>query len=222
MWVNIILAVFNLLPAFPMDGGRVLRAALAMRMPFARATEIAARFGKVFAVLFALLGLLVVNNPFLVIIAAFVWLSAAAESAMVQMKESVANVTVADVMITGVRTLTATQPVAAAVEAVREGFQHDFPVVDDHSTSGVLTREILLKALADGRADATVGDVMERSFSSTAPEESLERALERLRACRCQTLVVSRGNELVGLLTAEKISDFMMIASAERTGHARA
>jgi Zn-dependent protease/predicted transcriptional regulator len=219
MWVNIILAVFNLLPAFPMDGGRVLRAALAMRMSFARATEIAARFGKVFAVLFALLGLLVVNNPFLVIIAAFVWLSAAAESAMVQMKESVANVTVADVMITGVRTLSATQPVSAAADAVREGFQHDFPIVDDHGTSGVLTREILLKALADGRADATVGDVMERSFSSATPEDSLDRALERLQACRCQTLVVTRGHELIGLLTAEKINDFVMIASAERTGH---
>ena len=131
MWVNIMLAVFNLLPAFPMDGGRVLRAALAMRMPFARATEIAARFGKVFALLFALVGLFVVNNPFLIIIAAFVWLSAAAESAMVQMKASVGDVSVASAMITDVRTLSATQPVSAAVDAVRAGFQHDFPVVDD-------------------------------------------------------------------------------------------
>jgi predicted transcriptional regulator len=125
-------------------------------------------------------------------------------------------------MITSVRTLSATQPVSAAVDAVREGFQHDFPVVDDHGTTGVLTREILLKALAEGRADATVGDVMERSFSSVTPEESLERGLERLRMCRCQTLVVARGRELVGLLTAEKISEYVMIASAERAGHAHA
>src|SRR5262249_2682810 len=86
MWVDVVLAVFNLLPAFPMDGGRVLRAALAMRTSFENATEIAARLGKGFALLFALFGLFVVNNPFLVIIGVFVWLSAAAESSAAQLK----------------------------------------------------------------------------------------------------------------------------------------
>ncbi len=220
MWFNVVLAVFNLLPAFPMDGGRVLRAALALRMPFARATEIAARIGKAFALVFALAGLFIVNNPFLVIIAVFVWLSAAAEAAAVHFKSAVGDAVVARAMITDVRTLSATQPVSAAVDEVRSGFQHDFPVVDGHTIAGVLTREKLLKALADGLADAPVADVMDRNFSSAAPDESIENALERLQACHCQTLPVLRGRELVGLVTADKIREFVMISSAARAGHA--
>lgn len=219
MWVNIVLAVFNLLPAFPMDGGRVLRAALAMRMPFARATEIAARMGKIFALLFALIGLFVVNNPFLVVIAVFVWLSAAAEASAAQIKATIGDVPVERAMITDVHTLNPTQPVSAAIDQVRSGFQHDFPVVDDHTIAGVLTRENLLRALAGGEVSGPVSDVMERSFSATTPEESLDKALERLRGCHCRTLPVLRGREVVGLLTADKISEFMLIASAARAGH---
>jgi len=218
-WVNIVLAAFNLLPAFPMDGGRVLRAALAMRMPMAQATDVAARVGKVFAVLFALAGLFVVSNPFLVIIAVFVWLSAAGEAAAVKVKATIGGVPVARAMISDVRTLTPAQPVSAAVEEVRSGFQHDFPIVDDHAIAGVLTRETLLRALADGHVSGPVGDVMERSFASTTPDESLDKALERLQTCHCRTLPVLRGREVVGLLTAEKISEFMLLASAARAGH---
>jgi Zn-dependent protease/CBS domain-containing protein len=214
MWVNVFLLVFNLLPAFPMDGGRVLRAALALRMPFVRATAIAARIGKAFALLFALAGLFVVSNPFLVIIAVFVWLSAAAEAASAQLKATVGDVPVARAMIKDVRTLAPTTLVSAALDQVRSGFQHDFPVVEDHTVSGVLTRENLLKALADGRTDAHVGDVMQRSFVSTTPDESLEQALGRLQNCHCRTLPVLRGRELVGLLTPEKITEFVMFASA--------
>jgi CBS domain-containing protein len=220
MWVNIALAVFNLLPAFPMDGGRVLRAALAMRMPFARATEVAANIGKVFALVFALAGLFLVSNPFLVVIAAFVWFSAAAEAAAAQLKDTVGDAPVAKAMITDVRTLSPAQPVSAAIAEVRAGFQHDFPIVEDHAIEGMLTRENLLNALAHGQADAPVATVMHRDFASTTPEESIDRALERLRDCGCRTLPVMRGNEVVGLLTTDKISEFVMIASAARKGRA--
>jgi Zn-dependent protease len=220
MWVNVVLAVFNLLPAFPMDGGRVLRAALAMRMPFARATEVAARIGKVFALIFALAGLFLVSNPFLVVIAAFVWLSAAAEASAAQLKETVGNVPVSDAMITDIRMLTPQQPVSAAIEEVRAGFQHDFPIVADHTIEGMLTRENLLSALAHGQADVPVETVMHREFAATTPDESLERALERLQTCHCRTLPVMRGHQVVGLLTADKISEFVMIASAEKKARA--
>ena len=218
MWVNIVLALFNLLPAFPMDGGRVLRALLAMRMSFAQATEVAARIGKVFALLFALVGLFVVGNPFLVVIAAFVWLAAAAEANAAQLKDTIGDVPVSKAMITEIRALEPEQPVSAAIEEVRAGFQHDFPVVHDHVVAGMLTREDLLGALAHGQADLPVATVMHRDFAATTPEESIQRAMERLRNCHCRTLPVMQGSEVVGLLTADKISEFVMIASASRTG----
>lgn len=222
LWVNVVLLVFNLLPAFPMDGGRVLRALLAMRMPFARATVVAAQVGKAFALVFALLGIFVTGNPFLVIIAMFVWLSAAAEAAAAQIKAVVAHVSVASAMVTDVRTLNTTQLVSDAVDQVRSGFQHDFPVVDDHAIAGVLTREMLLKALAEGRAEAPVGEVMQRDFLATSPDEPMEQALARLQECHCSTLPVMRGRELVGLITRDKINDFVLLASAVRAAHGEA
>ena len=122
-------------------------------------------------------------------------------------------------MVTDVRTLTTTQPISAAADEVRSGFQHDFPVVDDHAIAGVLTRETLLKALADGRAEVPVGEVMHREFLATTPDESIERARSRLQDCHCRTLPVMRGRELVGLLTLDKINDFVLLASAVRAAH---
>ena len=218
MWVNVVLAFFNLLPAFPMDGGRVLRAALALKMPFDRATEFAARVGKAFALLFALFGLFVVNNPFLVIIGVFVWLSAAAEAHAVHLKSTVSNVAVERAMITDVRMLAPTESVSTAIDEVRSGFQHDFPVVNDNAIEGVLTREGLLRAMAEGHGDERVGDVMQRNFCATTPDESLERALQRLQEGHCQAMPVLRGRQVIGLLTAEKIQEFLLIDAAARAG----
>jgi Zn-dependent protease/CBS domain-containing protein len=219
MWINVGLLVFNLLPAFPMDGGRVLRAAIAMRLGHARATDIAARTGKGFAVLFGIFGLLVANNPFLIVIALFVWISAAGEAAAVRFKAAVGDIPVSRAMITNVKTLAPNDSVSVAVDEVRAGFQHDFPVMEDHTVTGVLMRDALLRALADGRGDVPVQDVMERNFASVTPDESLEHAMARLHECHCHTLPVLRDHTLVGLLTAEKVGELVMIESAARAAH---
>jgi len=219
MWINVALLLFNLLPAFPMDGGRVLRATIAMRTDYARATDIAARIGKVFALLFGLAGLFVVNNPFLVVIALFVWISAAGEAAAVQFKVTVGDAPVSNAMIANIRTLAPSDSVSVAVNEVRAGFQHDFPVLEHHAVAGVLTREALLRALADGRGDVPVGEIMQKDFASATPDEPLERAMTRLQRCHCHTLPVMRDNELVGILTTEKVGEFVMIESAARAGH---
>ena len=214
--VNIWLAAFNLIPAFPMDGGRVLRAVLAMRRGYVRATEIAATVGKAFALLFGILGLFYVNNPFLVFIALFVWLGAAAEASAVQARSALEGVPLQRVMITDVRTLSPQEPLTRAVEHVLAGFQQDFPVVERGELVGVLTRADLLKALAARGPSAPVAEVMQRDFQTAQPSDELEGVLARLRECGCHTLPVVRGRQLLGVLTMDNIGEFLLVQSALR------
>ena len=215
--INLWLAAFNLIPAFPMDGGRVLRAALAMRTGnYARATEQAARIGRAFALLFGIVGLFVVGNPFLVFIALFVWLGAAGEAAAVQTSSALAGVPVGQVMITDVRTLSPDDPLERAVRLVLDGFQQDFPVVVDDQVVGVLTRAALLRALAEHGARTPVAAAMQRDFRAAAPEEPVEEVLTRLETCGCHAMPVLRGRQLLGVLTTENVGEFIMVQTALR------
>ena len=218
MWVNVFLAVFNAIPALPLDGGRVLRAALATRMSHLRATRIAAEVGKGFALVFGIAGLFFLGDPWLVLIALFVWLGAAGEAAMAQQSSAFDGIPVEQVMIRDVRTLAPADPLSRAVDEVLAGFQQDFPVVDGGVVVGVLTRSELLRALAANGPESRVGDAMERSFEVADPSEELEDAIARLRRCHCRTLPVVLGRELVGVLTTENVGEFMMVQSAIREG----
>ncbi len=215
MWANLSLFLFNLLPAFPMDGGRVLRATLAMRTDYVRATEIAARVGKAFALLFAIVGLF--YNPFLVFIALFVWLGAAGESTDALQRSSLAGVPVERVMIRDVHTLTPSDSLEVALDHVLAGFQQDFPVVDGDRVVGVLTRAKLLAALAKRGPHAAVGETMETAFRTVEPTEPLDSALRRLQECRCHTLPVVSNHRLDGVLTLDNVGEFVMIDTALRS-----
>jgi Zn-dependent protease/predicted transcriptional regulator len=214
MWINVVLAVFNLLPAFPMDGGRVLRALIAMHTDYVTATNVAARIGQAFALVFGLIGLLVLGNVLLVLVAFFVWIGAASEAASVRVSTAIEGVQVARVMTTDVRSLTADEPLSTAASEVVAGFQNDFPVMRDHTVAGVLTRGDLLRALAAGRQGDTVGDIIDRTFAATTPDEMLSAALARLQKCRCRTLPVLRDGSLAGLLTMDRIGEFVAAQSA--------
>jgi Zn-dependent protease/predicted transcriptional regulator len=216
MWVNVWLVAFNIIPAFPMDGGRVLRSALAMRMPYGRATRIAAEVGKAFALIFGIIGLF--SNPWLVLIALFIWMGAAAESTMVETETTFAGIPVERVMITDIRSLAPSDPLSRAVNEVLAGFQQDFPVVKDGELLGVLTRSNMVKALAQHGPNVPVGEVMDRQFEVAEPFEDLEKAFARLQSCRCRTLPVVSGRQLLGLLTAENVGEFLMFRSAMREG----
>ena len=215
MWANVSLLLFNLLPAFPMDGGRVLRALLAMRMGHARATEHAARVGRAFALLFGLVGL--VYNPFLVIIALFVWLGAAGEAAVVQMRDLLGNMPVERLMIRDVRTLAPSDTLETALGHVLAGFQQDFPVVDGGRVVGVLTRAGMLAALAREGPAAPVSGAMATEFRTASPGEAAESAVARLRECACHTMPVLEGGVLRGVLTLDNVGEYVMIESALRT-----
>lgn len=210
--VNVFLIVFNMLPAFPMDGGRVLRAVLAMRMEYTRATQIAASLGQAMALLFGFLGFF--YNPFLLFIALFVWMGAAQESSMVQMKSALGGIPVRRAMQTEFRTLAAGDTLERAIEMILSGSQQDFPIMDDGRLVGILTRSDLLRALAHGQTHAPVSEVMQRDFRAVDPGDMLETAFLKLQDCQCHTLPVVRRGELVGLVTAENLGEFLMIQAA--------
>jgi Zn-dependent protease/CBS domain-containing protein len=218
MWINVVLAAFNLIPAFPMDGGRVLRALLAMRMEYVHATQVAASVGQALAIVFGFIGLF--YNPFLVFIALFVWVGAASEASMVQMKSALGGIPVSKAMITDFRSLRPTDSLEQAIEHVLAGFQHDFPVLEQGRLVGVLTRGDLLKNLAQKGRQAHVAEAMNERFETADPSEMLELALARLQSCHCRTLPVLRSGDQVGVLTMENVGEFLMIQSALR-GDAR-
>jgi Zn-dependent protease len=213
MIANVFLVGFNLLPAFPMDGGRVLRAALAMRMEYTRATARAAAIGQGMAILFGFLGLL--GNPVLIFIAFFVWIGAAQEASMVQMKSALAGIPVRRAMLTHFRTLTPANSLGDAADLVLTGSQQDFPVVQDGRVQGVLTRGDLLAALTRRGREAPAIEAMRRDCPTTTPAEMLETALARLRGQDCHTMPVTEREQLVGLVTMDNVGEFLLIQAAE-------
>jgi Zn-dependent protease len=212
MVVNVVLVVFNMIPAFPMDGGRVVRALLAMRLEYTRATQIAASLGQGMAFLLGFIGLF--TNPLLVFTALFVWMGAAQEASMVQMKSSLSGIPVSRAMLTDFRTLEPGEPISRAVELILAGSQQDFPVVEGGRVMGVLTRGDLLVALQRHGPAARVSDVMRRDIQLADPFEMLESVSARLQACNCHTMPVVRNGQLVGLVTMDNVGEFLMIQSA--------
>ncbi|MCS6910348.1 MAG: site-2 protease family protein [Anaerolineales bacterium] len=212
MYANIALVVFNLIPAFPMDGGRVLRAFLAMVMDYTRATQIAATLGQGAALLFGFLGLF--SSPLLIFIAFFIWMAASQEASLVQMKSALGGIPVNRAMLTDFRTLSQHDPLLRAIDLIIGGSQEDFPVVDDGRVVGVLTRHDLLTALAQKGTGAQVGEVMQRDFFTADPYEMLEPLFIRMQTAQVRTVPVLSRDQLVGLLTLENIGEFLMIQAA--------
>ena len=212
MLVNISLVLFNLIPAFPMDGGRVLRAVLALRLEYTRATQIAATIGQGMAILFGFLGLF--TNPSLLFIAFFVWIGAAQEASMVQMKTALGGIPVGRAMLTDFQSLSPREPLGRAVELILSGSQTDFPVVEGNAVVGVLTRSDLLAGISRQGQDVPVAGIMQRDFQIVDANEMLETAFARLQTCGCHTMPVTHRGQLVGLLTSDNIGEFLMIQSA--------
>jgi CBS domain-containing protein len=215
MWINVSLAVFNLLPAFPMDGGRVLRAMLAFRMDPARATELAARVGQGVALLFGIVGLLA--NPMLLLIAFFVWVGAEQELSMTRLRAVLSRLPLRAVMITEFKALEPTDPISRAVNLTLGTFQHDFPVVDGGRLVGVVTRDDLAAALSSVERGATVQRIMREGLTTTEGTESLEKAFLRMQETAAPLAVVLDEGAPVGLLTLENVLRALAIDQAHRT-----
>lgn len=214
LMVNIFLVLFNMIPAFPMDGGRVLRSLLALRMEYPRATQLAATIGRGMAVLFVLVGLF--TNPFLVLIAFFVFFGASQEASMVQMKAALSGVPVERAMITDFQTLSPNDRIRQLSGFFLYSSQTIFPVVQDNVVVGMITRDEILKELARQSQSVVVADLMHGGFQSADPDEALELAFIRLQANDFRGLPVIFRGQLVGLLTMQGITDFLNIQAALR------
>jgi CBS domain-containing protein len=209
--VNVTLVLFNLVPAFPMDGGRILRALLALRMGHARATRVAASVGQVVAFALGLAGLF--GNPMLIFIALFVYMGAASEGAAAQQREASQNLLASDAAVTRFEMLSPAATVAVAVEHLLRTSQHDFPVVDGAGRMrGVVTRNGMIRALQATGPDTPVLEVMQRDIPTVGAGQPLQDAVRLMQDGGLPAVgVVDGDGRLVGLVTPENLGELMMV-----------
>lgn len=212
MFINVFLLLFNLLPAFPMDGGRVLRALLAMVMPYAKATRAAASVGQFMAIVFGFLGL--TGNPFLLLIALFVWIGAEAEARQVEERMVLKDLPIREAMLTDFQTLRPDETLGHAADLLLAGSQQDFPVLVEGRPKGVLTRTALLAGLSAGGRDALVGQTDLAELKIIGGDDPLVPAVARLREGGEPCLLVMEDGEPIGLLNLENIGEFLMVRTA--------
>src|SRR6516165_1225680 len=216
--VNLFLALFNMIPAFPMDGGRVLRALLASRLGFVRATEIAASIGQVVAFVLGFIGLL--YNPILIFIAIFVYLAAASEAHSVALRGMSRGVPVSTAMMTQFSSLTPQAHVDEAVQTLLRTSQSEFPVIDaEGKPVGLLGRSDIIRALKQLGPDARVADVMTSPVPMLGHRRCLDEAFRILQEKSAPAIaVVDAAGRLVGLVTPETVGEMLMLREAMPTG----
>jgi Zn-dependent protease/CBS domain-containing protein len=211
---NIFIALFNLIPAFPMDGGRVLHALLAMRLGGPRATEIASKIGQALAFVFGFLGLF--GNPLLLFIAIFVYVAATGEAQMNAARQALKGLSVGDTMETRFTPISIEASLSQAVDALVATAQHEFPVVDAFGKPvGLLIREDLLSALRTHGGDEPASGFMRLGVDSVRPAAPIESVFERLQDAKSTALFVTDvDGAIVGLLTHQALAEVILIRSA--------
>ncbi len=198
--LNVLLFAFNLLPAFPMDGGRVLRAWLARRMPLSRATQIAADVGKGFAVLFGIFGFLMLN-PILILIAFFIYIGANQEATFLRYYVLLQDVTVADAMSNSLVTVEPETPLPRLLELMYETKHLGFPVVERGNLVGIVTLSDIHKVSPIDREAMQVRDVMTRDPITLPPSAPLIDALRIMTTHGIGRIPVVDDGDLVGIVT---------------------
>jgi Zn-dependent protease/CBS domain-containing protein len=212
--INVALVVFNMLPAFPMDGGRVLRGLLASRLGPVRATDISSAVGQFFALAFFLVGILS-GNFFLALIAVFIFFGANGEAQMVRQRELTRGLSVSDVMGTKPRleTVTPYHTFGQVLDSVIHGYQEDFPVVDeDGRLVGMFTRNEIMAAAHSPERYSSVRDVMKTEFPTLSPDADLLTDGARiLQESGLRALPVVKAGDLIGMLTMDDIGQAALL-----------
>jgi Zn-dependent protease len=215
MAVNAMVLIFNLIPAFPLDGGRVLRALLAWRVGLVQATRIAGTIGQLFAVALGIWGV-TSQRPLVMLVAFFIFLGAGSEASAVATRMAGRGLQVSQMMVTDFRTIPVHASLAQAADLLLAGEQREFPVVDNLGrTEGILTRDNLIRGLRRHGPDSTVAEAMTPAAPTVSPTLGFQEALDKLRASGLPALpVIDAAGALVGLLTLENITDLLLIRRA--------
>jgi Zn-dependent protease len=215
LFVNVLLAVFNMIPAFPMDGGRVLRAILSFKYPRHQATRVASGIGQVLSIGFVILGLF--YNPFLIIIGIFIYLGAQAEADFTQARSFLKGYRVRDVIMHHFNKLNLHDTLGKAVKILLDGQGKDFLIVDENNeVAGTLSRNEMIKGLSEKGKDAPVESVMNTKVVYINPDVPLEEMYSNIQGNGASIMPVIENGELIGALDTENILEFIMVKEAEK------
>lgn len=212
--VNIMLAIFNLIPAFPMDGGRVLRGILALKMNYVRATSLAVLIGQALALFFIFFGIFF--NWWLALIGLFLYIGAGSEKQHVILRSLLHQVPATEAMATDFQSLRPDERLSDALEYFHRGCQVDFPVISDNGLEGILTRDRILASLHEKGVDVPVSEVMDRTFASVDAKAPLEEVYRKLISSKKTAVAVVDRGQVKGLICLDGISRYFMIKAALR------
>lgn len=211
-FANMVLAVFNLVPAFPMDGGRILRALLAFRFDRGKATKIAAGIGQMLAIAFVFLGFF--SNIWLIFIGVFIYLGAEAEASFEVTKSALKPHTVRDVLMKNYSPVSPDESLQKVVNLLLDGQEQEFVVVENQVVTGVLTRKDLIKGLSEKGKNVPVSEVMQKDFLSLAPEEPLAEVFQQMILKNISVAPVIENGNMIGIVNRENIDELIMVKSA--------
>jgi Zn-dependent protease/CBS domain-containing protein len=211
-FVNLMLVVFNAIPAFPMDGGRVLRALLAFKLGRVRATQIAANLGQILAILFIFIGFF--SNPFLILIGVFVFFGAYTENMMVQHLDFLRGHSVREGMMTSFVKLAPTDTVRDALNKLLSTSEHDFIVENEDQVVGTLSRMQLIQAVKNEQIQVPVVEIMSQEFRSFNTKDKLSEAYTEIQKAPGSLFPVLDNGKLAGVINSDNINEFILVKSA--------
>lgn len=215
--VNFILMVFNLLPAFPMDGGRVLRSWLATRMPYMTATSRAASIGKMFAILMGIFGLFS-GGILLLVIAFFIYIGASEEEQATSIDICLEGIKVRNIMSADVHTVSPRMTLRELTDLVFQEKHRGYPVAENEELLGMVTTADIQRIPESQRGSTTVGDVMSRKIFDIGPDEEAAVAMKKLIELGLRRLPVIENGRLVGILSREDLVRAMELCSGGGKG----
>lgn len=211
-WINLVLAVFNIIPAFPMDGGRVLRAILSYRMAYKKATDIAVKLGHIFALMFAYIGIMH-GQIFLILVAVFIYFAASSEGMQVDLQETIKKYTVQDVLSRDFVSLAPDTPLGAMLEVVLHKHQEDFPVMEGDTMVGFITKRDMLRGMHELGKGATAREIMRVDVPTIQPSADLLDAQTMMQKNSTAALPVVMDGRVAGVITIDDISRIYVIES---------